>query len=386
MPWKEVNIVQQRNAFIDAHLSGAFRMGELCRRFGVSRVTGYKWLARYDAHGRPGLADQSRARHTQGHRVPDKVIAAILGLKIRHADWGPVTIRSALHRQDPQGPWPATSTVGAILKRHGMVRPRKAPRRKTPPCTQPLAHAAAANEVWSIDFKSHFAMGDTRRCHPLTITDNASRMLLACKGLDGPRLDPSVKVLSEVFAQYGLPAAIRSDNGWPFANTGLGGLTPLSVWFIRLGVYPERIEPGHPEQNGRHERMHRALKAACCKPPKANMSAQQRAFNRFRREYNEERPHQALGLGVCPTDRYTVSPRAYPERLPETTYPDDYLVRKVRQNGEIKLHGNTIYATQQLVGQPVGLQALDHDRWQLYFGMVKLGVVDERLGRVIRPT
>ena len=193
-----------------------------------------KWINRFKADGRAGLVDLSRARHTQAHRAPDKVIAAILDLNTEHPDWGPVTIRSALHRQDPRDPWPATGTVGAILKRHSMVKPRKAPRRKTPLCTQPLAHARAPNDVWSIDFKGRFAMGDMRRYHPLNLTDNASRMLLACKGLVGPRPDPGVTVLNEVFVQYGLPAAIRSDNGWPFANTGLGGLTPLSVWCIRL--------------------------------------------------------------------------------------------------------------------------------------------------------
>ncbi len=385
MPWKETCTMTEREAFIEAWLSRAFPVRELCRRFNISPKTGYKWIDRFKTEGMTGLADRSRARHTQAHRTPDTVVRRILEIKHQYPGWGPVTIHSVLHREAPEGDWPATSTIGEILARHGLVKPRKR-RHKTPPHTQPLAHARAPNDVWSADYKGQFRLGNGQWCYPLTISDNASRLLIACQALPGTRLEPSQAVYERAFREYGLPLAMRTDNGWPFAMTTLGGLTPLSVWLIRLGIYPERIAPGCPQQNPRHERMHRTLKAATANPPKGNMSAQQRAFNRFKVEYNQIKPHQSLGVGVCPVDVHTSSPRAYPDQLQELVYPDHHEVRKVRCGGYIKLHGKSIYTTRQLVGEYIGLESLDHDRWQLYFGPLTLGVVDERLGRVIRPT
>lgn len=331
-----------------------------------------------------GLEDCSRARHMQAHQTPQATVERILELKWKYPAWRPVTIRSALYRAKPSGSWPAASTVGDILKAHGLVKQRR-PRQKTPPHTQPFAHARAPNDVWSADFKGQFRTGDGGWCYPLTLSDNYSRLLISCKGLAGPQLEPSVRVYKQAFREHGLPRIIRTDNGWPFAMNALGGLTPLAIWLIRLGTYPERIDPGCPQQNGRHERMHRTIKAATAKPPKMNRSAQQRAFNRFRQEYNEVRPHHSLELGQCPADIHEASLRAYPEQLPEVEYPAEYEVRKVKLGGYIKLHGEPIYTTRQLTGEYIGLAPLDYDRWQLYFGELKLGVVDERLGRVIRP-
>jgi putative transposase len=384
MPWKETCTMDERQAFIEAWLSGDFSVSELCRSFSISRKTGHKWLDRFKSEGMTGLADRSRARHSQAHKTPDALIEKILALKYRHLDWGPVTLHSALHREDPQGKWPSPSTIGEILKVHGLVK-RRRPRRKTPPHSQPLAHARAPNDVWSADYKGQFRLGDGRWCYPLTMTDNFSRLLIRCTGLYGPQLVPSKRVYEQAFREYGLPRFIRTDNGWPFAMTTLGGLTPLSIWLIRLGIYPERIDPGCPQQNGRHERMHRTLKAATAKPPRGNLSAQQRAFNRFRYEYNEVRPHHSLGLGVCPIDRHQMSPRPYPDQVQEMTYPDGYEVRKVKCGGYIKLHGEAIYTTRQLIGEYVSLEPLGYNQLQLYFGKLKLGVVDERRGRVIRP-
>lgn len=385
MPWKETCTMKERQQFIDAWLSQRFTVVELCERFGISRKTGYKWINRFREAGLPGLVDQSRARHTQAQRTSEEIETKILALKNRYPNWGPVTIRSALFRELPQGDWPASSTIGDILKRHGLVK-RKKPRRKTPAHTQPLAHAKQPNDVWSADYKGHFRLGNGQRCYPLTITDNYSRLLIDCKGLLGPQLRPSMKVYEQAFREYGLPTCIRTDNGWPFAMTTLGGLTPLSIWLLKLGVYPERIAPGCPQQNGRHERMHRTLKAQTMKPPKGNLSAQQRAFNQFIREYNEVRPHHSLGLGRCPVDVYCASKRAFPSTLPEPVYNDDYEVRKVKCGGYIKLHGQPIYTTRQLVGEYVGLEPIGYDRWQLYFAQLKLGIIDERIGRVIRPS
>lgn len=384
MPWKETCTMKERELFINAWFEHVSSVAQLCHRFGISRKTGYKWIERFKAEGMAGLTDRSRARLTQSRRTPEAVVEQILKLKHSHSDWGPVTIESALYREQPDQAWPAISTVGEILKRHGLVKPRRK-RHKVPPQSQPLAHATASNEVWSADFKGQFRMGNGRTCYPLTISDNHSRLLISCQGLYGPRLAPSIKVYEQAFREYGLPRRIRTDNGYPFAMVTLGGLTPLTVWLIKLGVMPERIDPGCPQQNGRHERMHRTLKAATASPPKGNLSAQQRAFNRFRKEFNEVRPHQSLGRGVCPLDIHQPSPRLYPDMMEEIMYPDHLMVRKVKQGGYIKLNGHPFYITRQLTGEYVGLESLGYDCWQLYFSELRLAVVDERLKRVIRP-
>lgn len=384
MPWKETCTMKERELFINAWLERVSSVAQLCHRFGISRKTGYKWIERFKAEGMLGLEDRSRARLTQSRRTSEAVVERILQLKHSHSDWGPVTIESALYREQPDQAWPAISTVGEILKRHGLVKPRRK-RHKVPPQSQPLAHATAPNEVWSADFKGQFTMGNGRTCYPLTLSDNHSRLLISCQGLYGPRLAPSMKVYELAFREYGLPRRIRTDNGYPFAMVTLGGLTPLTVWLIRLGVMPERIDPGCPQQNGRHERMHRTLKAATASPPKGNLSAQQRAFNRFRKEFNEVRPHQSLGRGVCPMDIHQPSPRLYPDTMEEIRYPDHLVVRKVKQGGYIKLNGHPFYITRQLAGEYVGLESLGYGCWQLYFSELRLAVVDERLKRVIRP-
>jgi len=385
MTWNETCTVSERRLFVEAWLSQDFSVTELCERFGVSGKTGHKWINRFKEEGMSGLEDRSCARHSQAHRTPDAVLERILELKYRYPDWGPVTIQSALYRAEPESKWPAASTIGSVLEAQGLVKPRR-PRQKVPPHSQPLAHATEPNAVWSADFKGQFRLGDSSWCYPLTLSDNCSRLLLACKGLAGPQLAPSITVYKQVFRDYGLPSAIRTDNGWPFAMNTLGGLSPLAIWLVRLGVYPERIAPGCPQENGRHERMHRTLKAATAKPPKENLAAQQRAFNCFMKEFNEERPHQGLARGQCPVDVHQPSLRCYPERLPVLEYPDGFTVRKVKCGGYIKLFGEPIYTTRQLTGEYVGLDPLDHGRWQLYFGALKLGVVDERMGRVIRPS
>ena len=384
MPWKETCTMKERELFINAWLERVSNVAQLCRRFGISRKTGYKWIERFKAEGMPGLKDRSRARLSQTRRTPEAVVEKILRLKHNHLDWGPVTIESALYRAHPDQAWPAISTIGEILKRHGLVKPRRK-RHKVPPQSQPLAHATAPNEVWSADFKGQFTLGDGKTCYPLTISDNHSRLLISCQGLYGPKLAPSMKVYERAFREYGLPRRIRTDNGYPFAMVTLGGLTPLTVWLIKLGVMPERIDSGCPQQNGRHERMHRTLKAATACPPKGNLSAQQRAFNRFRKEFNEVRPHQSLGRGICPMDVHRLSPRHYPETLEEIAYPDHLMVRKVKQGGYIKLNGHPFYITRQLTGEYVGLEPLGYGCWQLLFSELRLAVVDERLKRVIRP-
>jgi len=384
MPWKETCAMDERNAFIDAWLSREFGVAALCRRFGISRPTGYALLQRFAQEGRAGLVERSRAPHRHPNAATQETIAAIVQLKRRHPRWGPVTIRDWLLREQPRQRWPAASTCGEILRRHGLVVPRGRRRPSTPPYTQPFATAQAPNDVWSIDFKGQFALGDARLCYPLTVSDNHSRYLLACRALRQPRHRPVRRALEQVFGEYGLPVALRSDNGPPFASIAVGGLSALAVWCLKLGVMPERIAPGRPEQNGRHERMHRTLKAATAAPPKASLSAQQRAFERFRREYNNERPHRALA-GQRPAELYRPSPRSLPAKLPQMSYPDEFAVRKVRHEGHIRWRGAEVFVSKTLVGEPVGLQELDHDLWLVYFGPLDLGVLDARRGKIIRP-
>lgn len=385
MPWKETCAMEERAAFLRAWWSGDFTMSELCRRFGVSRPTGYKWVYRGEAEGLPGLADRSRAPHSHPNGVAASQMAAILALKRRYPKWGPVALHDWLGREQPQQRWPAVSTIGAVLKRHGLVEARRRRRPHVPPHTQPFAQVRQPNDVWSADFKGQFWLGDGRRCYPLTISDNYSRYLLCCQVLHHPEGKPTRALFTAAFREYGLPQAVRTDNGAPFASIALGGLSPLAVWLLQLDVLPERIEPGRPQQNGRHERMHRTLKAHTATPPKGSLSAQQRAFNTFRREYNKERPHRSLGAGQRPADLYRASRRSFPERLPEVHYPDGYAVRKVRQEGHMKWCGHEVFVSKTLADQVVGLKPLEHDRWELYFARLPLGILDARTHKILRP-
>jgi len=282
MPWKETCAMDEKKAFVLAWRSGEFAMSELCRRFRISRPTGYALLKRAEQEGWQGLGERSRAPVHHPNATADAQVAAIVACKRRHLVWGPVTVRAWLQREQPQVNWPAASTTGDILQRHGLVRARGRRHRSVPPHLRPFAQVAQANDVWSADFKGQFWLGDGHRCYPLTVTDNHSRMLLCCHGLYHPQRQPTRACLTRVFV---LPRAIRTDNGAPFASPAVGGLSALAVWLLKLGVLPERIEPGKPQQNGRHERMHRTLKAATASPPRATLSAQQRAFNRFQRTY-----------------------------------------------------------------------------------------------------
>ena len=304
----------------------------------------------------------------------------LLDARRQHPNWGAVTLLEWFGRRHPKVALPAASTVAELLKREGLVKPRVRTRR-TPPYTQPFAHAGAPNAVWSADFKGHFRTGDRLYCYPLTVSDGFSRYLLACRGLLHPTHEAVRPWFERLFREYGLPLAIRTDNGVPFASRALAGLSRLSAWWLRLGITPERIEPGCPQQNGRHERMHRTLKRGSCTPPRASLAAQQRAFDRFKTEYNEERPHHALGKAT-PVQLYQASPRPYPSRLPELEYPSGFTVRRVRHGGDIKWQGKHIYVTNTLIGEPVGLYQVDEELWSVFYGALELGRLDARCARV----
>src|SRR5690606_30336264 len=281
-----------------------------------------------------GLADRRRVAAHCPHRTPAPIAAALLDARRRHPTWGPRKLLLYLARRQPRTPWPAASTVGALLRAHGLVTPRRRRRPLGHP-GRPTTPMDAPNVVWTADFKGDFAVGDGSRCYPLTIADGYSRYLLACQGLAAANHVLSRPIFERLFEEHGLPARLRSDNGAPFATCALCRLSRLSVWWLRLGIQPELIEPAHPEQNGRHERMHRTLKAETTRPPAGSLAAQQRRFNNFRVEYNAERPHDGLH-GATPASCYTASPRPYPERLQPIEYPGHFEVYYVSTNGGIR--------------------------------------------------
>lgn len=376
--------MEERFKLVREHEEDEGSFAELCRRYGVSRKTGYKWLERYQRGGLEGLQDQSRAPDHHPNEVAKEVADGVLDLRRKHPHWGPAKLRAKLQREAPEAAWPAASTIGEMLKRAGLSVPRKL-RRKATPSQSPLRHAGGANQVWCADFKGWFRCGDGSRCDPLTMTDGYSRYLLRCQAVKGMNTGSVRGVMEAAFREYGLPEAMRTDNGEPFASVGLAGLSALSVWWIKLGIRPERIPPGKPQHNGRHERMHRSLKQATARPPAAHLRAQQRAFDRFRQEYNQERPHAALQMKT-PADLYIVSSRSYPSRLAEPEYPDDWEMRRVRDCGRLRWRSQSIFVGKALRGEPVGLEPVQDGRWQVWFFDYPVGIFDERKGRIQKLT
>lgn len=374
MPWKETCAMEERIKFVFDYLEGELSMSALCREYGISRKTGYKIVCRYLEGGIDGMRDHSRAPYHHPNGVSEELEQAILSARRSHRTWGPKKLRVFLERQASGVRWPSVSTIGEILSRHGLTVPRGRSR-KTAVYNEPFVGCDCPNAVWSADFKGWFITGDGTRCDPLTISDNYSRYLLRCQAVRRTDHDVVQPVFEAAFREYGLPVAIRTDNGPPFATTTVGGLSRLSIWWLKLGIVPERISPGHPEQNGRHERMHRTLKKETAMPPKHSWKAQQRSFDCFRREYNQERPHEAIDQRV-PIELYSPSNRPYPMILPETVYPDEMAVRSVKSQGDISWNGRHIYLSETLAGELVGFRQLTDRLWNIYFGPVKLAQLD----------
>jgi transposase InsO family protein len=366
--------MRERLRFIAAVEEDDMTMAALCREFGISRKTGYQLLARYAAEGEDGLRDHSHAAHHHPHAVDEVTEERIVALRGKHPTWGARKLRARLQMDEPARRWPVVSTIGDILHRHGLVIPRRR-RIRTPADTSPFATCAGPNDSWCIDYKGWFRTADGRRCDPLTISDAHSRYLLRCQAVRRVDTRCAWPLLEATFREYGLPRAIRSDNGPPFASRGVGGLSRLAVWWIRLGIKPERIAPGRPSQNGRHERMHGTLQRDACQPAASNRREQQRRFDAFRRIYNEERPHEALG-NVPPGTIYRPSPRPFPARIPELVYPDHWQVRMVRQNGEVRWRGNHIFIGEVLAGEPIALEESGAGSWLAHFGPVLLGNIN----------
>lgn len=382
MPWKETVAMKERLSFVARHSLGTLSMTRLCADYGISRKTGYKWINRYADEGPSAFVERSHAPHVVANRVPDDIAQHVIAVRRAHKTWGPRKVLAWLEAREPEIAWPAASTIGDILTSEGLTVPRK--KRRRVPVSAPFGACKYPNDVWSIDFKGWFRMRDGMRCDPLTLQDAHSRYLLKCRALaraDGPHV---WRVLDEAFREFGLPLRMRSDNGPPFASASAGGLSWLAVRLIKAGVTPERIAPGKPQQNGRHERFHLTLGQETASPPAGNRPAQQRAFDLFKHVYNTERPHEALGQ-TPPAQHYQPSPRHYDGRLDEPEYPDDWEKRRVRSNGEIKWKGALIFVSSALHQNTIGLQPIGDGIWEMSFGPVKLGILDHR-GRIVRPS
>jgi transposase InsO family protein len=381
MPWKETCAMEQKMQMIKCWKSNQFTITDLSILHDVSRKTIYKWIKRYGMEDPTGLEDRSRAPLRHRNATTAEVVNRILAIKRRHRKWGPNKVVAWLKEQYQEERWPAVSTVSEILKREGLVSPRRK-RHRTPPYTDPFTACDKPNAVWCADFKGQFKTEDGELCYPLTITDSYSRYLLLCKGLSRPNFKETKPCFELVFREYGLPEAIRTDNGAPFASVGIGALSKLSVWFTKLGIRPERIEPGHPEQNGRHERMHRVLKETTASPPRNTMRAQQKAFDEFTYEYNFERPHEALGQKT-PVTVYQKSNSPYLHRISPITYPYGAVLRKVNRNGEIKWKERSIYISKSLIGEHIALKRKEEHLWEIWFMHYPLGIANVTTRKVL---
>jgi putative transposase len=372
MPWKAHDAMHERMKFITLVQEEDASFTTLCESFGISRKTGYKWLHRYEELGPRGLEERQSVAGTQTNALGDEQVDAIVRLRREHPTWGPKKLRARLEVLGTCMPLPAVSTMGAVLKRHGLVRPR----RRRAHCPRELTGLTAGerpNDVWCVDFKGDFVLGDRTKCYPLTITDFESRYLIACIALPSTNDALVREMFMRVFREFGLPEYIRSDNGVPFSSTGIGGLTGLSIAWIKLGITPERIAAGHPEQNGRHERMHKTLKAEATLPPQHDLAAQQRVFDRFRYIYNDLRPHEAIKLRT-PASRYAVSGRAMREAA-TPTYLQMMQTRRLDDHGRLSLHGQKLLVTKALAFENVGLEDLGEGVSDVYFGPLRLGAV-----------
>ncbi len=380
MPWRHASPMDQRTQFIAEHLRGGRTITELCDEYGVSRKTGYKWIERYLRHGPAGLEERSRRPRRSPNQTAEEIVTAILEARHRHPSWGGKKLLALLRKRHPRWRLPGRSTACDILSRHGLVPTRRHRRRIGHP-GKPMTQILAPNDVWGADYKGQFRTGDGRYCYPRTVTDGFSRYLLGCQALSTTAVDVAKPVFTRWFHEYGLPTRIRTDNGVPFATTTLARLSKLSAWWVRLGILPEFIEPGRPDQNGRHERMHRTLKAETTRPAAGSLTAQQRRFNDFREEFNQERPHEALDQQT-PASCYVASTREMPAKLPALEYPDRFEVRYVSANGGIRWNRRWVNVSTVCIGEYVGLEEIDDGIWNVYFGPLTLGRLLERHMRI----
>lgn len=382
MPWKVSNIVNERMKFVLRRDSGE-KMTDLCKEFDISRKTGYKFYNRYKEQGPEGLKDRSHEPIRKPHKMSEEVQQLILAAKHKYPSWGGRKLKTLLERLHPGLRIPAASTIGDFLKRNNLVKPRKR-RRSCMPSLTPLKPSTEPNDIWCMDFKGQFRLGTGSYCYPFTITDHFSRYIIGCEAYENTRCDGVRDACEFAFGKYGLPRAIRTDNGAPFASTGLYGLSRISVWWMRLGIQLERIEPGHPEQNGRHERMHLTLKEETTRPAGENFLQQQERFDRFIETFNKVRPHEGLGM-KRPKDVYIPSPRPYTPMPSEIKYPLHDMTRKVSQSGHINLgrHSKVFYLSSALGGEVIGLREIENDCWLVSFLDLDLATINTRTNQLM---
>ncbi len=380
MPWSETSPMDQKLLFIADCARELYSIADLCRRYGISRKTGYKWIDRFKEQGPEGLCERSRRPHHLVRLTPTELIEPILEVRRHHPSWGAKKLLAIVARRHPEIQWPPRSTVCDILKRCGLV-PSSRRRRRLGHPGRPTTPMTAPNEIWTADFKGHFKTSDGLYCYPLTVKDGFSRFLLDVQAFLSPSHQLTKPAFERLFRENGLPTIIRTDNGAPFATTAIGRLSRLSVWWIRLGIFPELIEPAHPEQNARHERMHRTLKAETVKPPSEDHIAQQKRFDTFRYFYNYERPHEALGQQT-PASSYCPSGRPYPNRLPKIEYPGHFEVRRVSRNGGVRWNSNWVCVSHVLGEEYVGFDEVDDGLWEVFYGPVRLGRFHERISKI----
>lgn len=382
MPWQGVSLVDLRMRFLTEYLTERFSMTELAASYGISRKTAYYWVRHYQREGPGRLVGASRRPHHMPHATPEETVARLLAMRRQHPCWGAGKIRDRLSMLEPATAWPCRDTIHTILVRAGAVRGRR-PRRVVTPA-HPLTRPTQPNEEWTADFKGQFPTGDGVLCYPFTLRDRYSRFVLRCQALPSTALAATQAQFARAFAEYGLPARIRTDNGTPFAGCGLAGLSRLAVFWLRLDILPTRGRPGCPGDNGSHEQFHRVLKQHTARPPAASRAAQQRRFARFVEEYNTIRPHEAVDHAP-PATRYQPSPRPFPRRLPPLEYPGDRVVRRVCATGRVKWRGRKLFLSHVLAGLDVAFAAVDDGVWLVYFAALPLAVFHERTWRLESP-
>ena len=381
MPWERATVTEQKVEFVREYYSRVktkeISMRELCNAYGISRKGGYASIAAFEASGWPGLAGKSRAPHSGQHWAEPEVIQAVLDTREEFPEWGAKKIVAYLSDLEPDRNWPVASVAHEWIRKAGMVRPRARTRRFSHPGRPPSVVIDRPNQQWSVDFKGHFRTQDRRYCYPLTVFDSFSRYVLGCKALPSPSFDLTWPVFVRLFREFGLPEAILSDNGPPFSSMSVRHLSRLAVLWIRLGISPLLIDPGKPQQNGRHERMHRDLKAIACANPSSTCTSQQLQFNHFLYRFNQLRPHEALGQ-TPPARSYQPSPRPYPRRIPQVSYPAGLEIRRVRSSGEIKWAGQWFFLSDSLVGETVAFELVDNDCWIIKYTTLELGYYSGR--------
>jgi putative transposase len=382
MPWQETDAMDQRCRFVITYLSGQFEMSELCKDFGISRPTGYKWVERYRSKGAPGLQELSRAAHHCPHRMSAAAQRWLLAERRAHPSWGPRKLLKRFRDRCSSRNAPSRSAIAALLRRHGLSQPRKRRRVARAQGGARVLRVHQPNALWTIDFKGQFRLGDFRWCYPLTVMDSASRFLLDCDAQARISGNTVRERMKRLFQCYGLPHTIHSDNGSPFASSSPTGLSQLSVYWLKLGITLHRSRPGCPQDNGAHERMHRTLKAETARPPCSNLRAQQRRFRRFQSEYNQERPHEALN-DLTPSQLYRPSLRPYPTRIEPPHYPGHFHVRRVRTDGSIKWLGRLLFVSSALCAERLGMEEVDDGLWSIWFMNHLLGRLDVRTMKII---